>query len=421
MPYALAAGRGFSAAYMRMLLDPFDSSKSIRYPDATTKGTCLAHFLSRITSSVTADMELFGAAMACGSDMSQTTSPVTYPADALVPASASTVAANPTAVNFYYTGSAGVYTPLADLNPTGTNGTGWNSGSPPGTLGFNYGTRQTTYEAASSLERTLACGVRLRCTGLPPGQFAYNGRAYFMWIAAADFPRTNVAGAVSGYYVSSAATIAAFGGAATQLNEARCIAAVEAGQGFTLSLADVDRSGGVMIPSLPAGPNSFLYRATGSSRISGAWSYGYATNAANGPVAFAQQGSSTPFEPGQFLVIALFGVAQGTVLTLETAHVIEYVPSPSSGAIAVPEVSYAPTAVRDEILASSARLNAEVAGESDPSALEKLTGLARRAGRALRASVEVAGAMAGGYVGGGVRPASLAFGGAGAPPSLTDL
>lgn len=401
-----------------MLLDPFDSSKAVRYPDATLRGTCLAHFFNRSAFTSSPDMQTYGAAACLAHDLAQPTSTGTqYARDSIVPF-------DPANNQWMcYQASTGGFTPMADLKPTGS-ALGWRAGNLPGTLGQYYGPRQTTYEEASSQERTVAAALRLRTLGLPPGQFAYNGRVYFMWVPAADLPQTNATSATSGWYVSSAAEVA-LGAAASAITEARCMAMVEAGQGFTATLAEIDRVGGMSIPSLPVGPNSFMYRATGTSRVSGAWSSAYACDATGLPPGpgqfFTDVNADTPFEPGQFLVIAMFGVADGTELALEQAHVIEYIPSPSGSAIATPAVQFAPTAVRDEIMAATARVAASIGGESSVDALGWVSGVGARVGKTLTdftasglsrvavglATHGLAGLLPRGGAGGPVRPALL--------------
>lgn len=176
--------------YSRMLLDPFSVSKGHRYPDETIVPTALVNLRRSDTYTV-------GAGGTVG-----------------------------TALHWKLrTATGGVY--VGTVAPPGTS---FSAGEAAGVVS-DYGTAQSSWSALTTVDRTLACGVRVRLVGLPTSTFLPSGTLYFLQIQSLEYT------------------------GATFDTEAECIQAVTARRGFSITANELSKMDGAIAPYLPQGPD----------------------------------------------------------------------------------------------------------------------------------------------------------------------
>lgn len=194
----------------------------------------------------------------------------------------------------------------------------------------DYGASQASWVALSSIDRTLACALRLRVVGLPSGIFLPAGTIYFL---QAQGPES----------------------VATFDNEAECISAVTARKGFSLTLNELNSLGAVHLPLLPQGPMSFVFSDSNSAL----------TGPLVGPLA----------NPPALFVLG-FGLPVGATLRIDYTHHVEYIPNvPAAGLISTSvQLPSAPS--RDSIAAASQAVQATIAGATSGVQVKHLVGSA---------------------------------------------
>jgi len=264
--------------YTRMLLDPFDQSHGVRYPDEAILPTAMTHFYTSTTYVVRGvstvytglDWKIQTPRLMTGST-SNASLPGQFPVE-----------------------TGGPIVPV-DYGAQVLTYAGITPGSPAiaGSL-----------TALAVSDRTLAYGVRVRVTGLPSGASVAttaNGRFYFLQIQAIETARFN-----------------------STTPESYAIAAVQAGKGFTCTAQEVYLSPtGVSHVGLPQGPMSFLFSDTNSLPASTA---GF-TNVNPAALDSAMTATSSGILSGcPELVILYYGGALGTTIQFDYAHHVEYIP-----------------------------------------------------------------------------------------------
>lgn len=296
-------GSGFLAKtngsdYLKCLMQPIDTPCGVRWPDETLVPTSTNKFISETTYVVT------GTTFACGLGWK-----------AIQKGAAAAFTGN----GAFPAGS--VWSTILQPQDAPTLG-----------LDSDYGPSQATWATLSSVDRTIACGLRVRLTDLPPNKFMKPGKLYFIQYTPEEFPGV------------LAATLAA--------NEPYFQQLVTASKGFTLTTADADAAGGVSHPFLPMGPNSFVYSGTDA---------GFAAGTTNNATSAAVQQNLNVSANGGLWVIG-FGVTAGTAVNVTFAHHLEFVPTVSAAGLLEPVTSQPDTMLRQDILSNIAHRSALIRG-----------------------------------------------------------
>lgn len=309
-------GRAVSP-YLAMIIDPHSKEKGCRYPDETIVPTGMVHLSSQVT--------------------------FTVPDFATAP---------PGFAGSFYTAlrwkvdeddpSSVIDTdPILAPRQLGTAGPDpWQT----------YGAPQSTWVALSAIDRTLACGIRVRLVALPTATFLPSGTLYFLQLQNVDTRDTN-------YSV-----------------EATCIQAVTAGKGFSMTVNELSKTDGVTLPYLPQGPMSFVFSDSNSEA---------AVTAGLGAGA-----PSTVVSANGTLYVFGFGLQAGMSLRVDFAHHVEYIPKAVAAGLVSTKVESPSSTSRDAISRGAQSIQSALAGATSAGpirslvtggGLDALSGIARAA------------------------------------------
>jgi len=307
-------------SFMRMLLDPFDRDAAVRYPDDTIAPTALVHLASTMSYETTDSTFLAGL-------------------------SVKNVDLGPSTANYA--------TPI--VIPGANNGPSYSRLA-------DYGAQQQAWRSLDSIDRTLACGMRVKLVGLPNATFVPSGTLYFLQLQANE----------------------ARNALATALTETTCIQAVNAGKGYSITSMDLMSVGGITIPYVPQGSISFDFSDSNA----------LADHASIYNTALSQVQSAKPF-----LVVVGFGMSVGMVLRVDYAHHIEYVPTPQAAGLVATRSQPPSVAARESISSFASQIVEELFGSTNAKEISAIVGdIASIAGGLLGS---VVGGPAGGAIGAG--------------------
>lgn len=286
---SVASGRasalqGAVSPYLAMVLDPQSKDKAARYPDETIVPTGLVHLASQSTYTVPTGTTTLITMLRWKCDIDDP--------------------------------STGANTAPINLPSSAFSGT-WN----------DYGSSQASWADISSIDRTLACGIRVRVVGLPTATYLPSGTLYFLQLQQNE-------NALS--YSTS---------------EQNAIQAVMAGKGFSCTVNELSKTDGVTLPFLPQGPMSFVFSDTNSE-----------------PAAIAGSGISAPptvVSANGYVAVVAFGLQEGTVFRFDYAHHIEYIPSVKAAGLVATKVEPPSSAARDAISRGAQAIQKSLAGSSN--------------------------------------------------------
>lgn len=313
--------------YMAMIMDPFRSTEhATRYPDETIVPTGLTSLQESRTFTST-----------------------------------SQVANWVTALKWKVNTDAGE-TPGFSENPitpmTVSDGT-----TLPLTNGVPY-SQQSQWQNLSSIDRTLAMGIKVTSVGLPSATFMATGSVYFI-----QYQNNELASLLPGL--------------GTANGEAIARSAVAAKKGFMCSMNEISKSSGVAVTYLPQGPMSFVFSDTGS------------VAATNAGVKVQGGASSTVVSANGGVLVAFFGLSAGTILRIDYGHIVEYVPTTAAAGLIQTEICPPSSSLRDSISAGAAQIQTHVTGATSLGAIANVV-----AGGALTAATSVARSVLSGIPGG---------------------
>lgn len=183
-----------------MVVNPFEVSRTCRYPDETIVPTAVATFNSAISYTVPAAGNVISALNVNLSNVNASNFPTQQPI--LSP------------VSFAAGAYTGAYT--------------------------TYGTAQTTFQGLASSDRTVAAGLRVKVLGLPASTFVASGTFYFVQLDGSGPDADTV-------LINSTT------------GETNCINAVLAGKGFSVPAQEL-LGEGLHIPYFARGANSFIFK-----------------------------------------------------------------------------------------------------------------------------------------------------------------
>jgi hypothetical protein len=294
---ASAIGSSISP-YLSMVVDPMTKEKGVRYPDETIVPTGMVHLASSTTFTIPED----------------------YPTPGL---------------------KGSIWTALrwkCDVDNVSTTANTAPILGPQGigdTIAYtDYGNPQKTWSDLSSVDRTLAAGIRVRVVALPTATYLPSGTLYFLQIQASD----------------------SFSDFST---EQGCIQAVTAGKGFSMTVNELSKSDGVTLPYLPQGPMSFVFSDTN----------------AEAPVTAGAPGSglaSTVVSANGSIAIFGFGLQPGMTVRLDYAHHIEYIPRVQAAGLVMTKVEPPSAPARDAISRGAQLVQQSLAGATS---LGKVSGV----------------------------------------------
>jgi len=214
------------------------------------------------------------------------------------------------------------------------------SPKPLGTLGGNVPyAQQAQWLPLSAVDRTLACGIRLRVVGLPPAAFMPSGTVYFLQYQNSEY--TDLLASLSGLAGESAAR-----------------AAVAAKKGFSCTVNEVSKTDGVLLPYLPQGPMSFVFSDTGSAVATGAGMAGGAP--------------STVVSANGGVLIVGFGLQDGMELRFDFGHIIEYIPRAVAAGLVATAVQPPSAVLRDGISTGAAMIQQHLGGATTLSSIARV-------------------------------------------------
>lgn len=308
---SIASGRagalmGEVAPYLQMVMDPMSKEKAARYPDETIVPTGLVHLATQTTYTVPEGESAVFTALRWKCDLDNPTTP---------------------------SNTAPILKPVGPLVPTAQ---------------IDYGQPQVQWAALSSVDRTLAAGIRVRVVGLPTATYLPSGTLYFLQLQSNE--------------PYAALTL-----------EAACIQAVTAGKGFSITVNELSKTDGVTVPYLPQGPMSFVFSDTNADAPVLAGGGGIASLtpatvvAANGSV-----------------MICGFGIQSGLSLRFDYAHHIEYIPTVSAAGLVATKVEPPSSQARDAISRGVQVVQSTLAGATNASSI---SGLVTNGGTAVLQSV----------------------------------
>jgi len=292
--------------YMGMVIDPFSADTAVRYPDDTIVATALAHLNSALNFTVTSDAT-FVTMLKWKHDY--------LPADGLI-----TYASNP------------ITPPQAlSLIDTGVSFMGNN---------VSYGAPALRLTQTSAVDRTLALGVRVRLNSMPPSTFMPSGTVYFLQMQLSEllsFMKQVQSGGTN--------------------SESLAVQAVSANKGFSVSVNDISKTGGVSIPYLPQGPMSYLFSDTNTDPAAVAGLNGK-VNPLNNYV------PSTVVSANGALVVLGFGLQTGSSFRFDYAHHVEYIPNYVSAGTVTTAVELPSSSARDAIAAGAQAVSISMNGST---------------------------------------------------------
>lgn len=204
----------------------------------------------------------------------------------------------------------------------------------------DYGAPAEAWLDVSAIDRTLACGIRVRVTGLPVSTFVPSGVFYFLQLQQDE---------IAAFYADLAAS-----------GESVARQAVVANKGFSCTTSEVQRAdAGVTLSYLPQGPMSFVYSDTNSYT---------AGNATGGPLS-----------SNGFLVVVAFGLQVGQVFTIDYGHKIEYVPRYGAGGLIATKLEPPNSRARDIINTAVGMVGTERSGSTSLADNPIIQGITQRA------------------------------------------
>lgn len=265
--------------YLAMLADPFPKENVARYPDETIVPTALVHLTTSSVYAIAGDATFFTA----------------------LSWKATTVA-----------DGKGVIIPVQPLATVAG--------------GYDYGAPQTSWEAVSSIDRTLACAARVRLVGLPPNTFLPSGTIYFLQVQQNEF-------------ASLLTSLQTYG-------EGTAIQAVTAGKGFSCTTNEMSKTDGVHISHLPQGPMSFVFSNTGN-------------------IVAGEDAPSSNLSSNGVLMVVGFGLNPLQELRFDYVHHVEYVPRFAASGLIATRVEPPSAPARDAIAKGSALLQQSRAGATN--------------------------------------------------------
>jgi hypothetical protein len=263
----------------------------------------------------------------------------------------------------------------------GENGQG-NVGSPGDSQYFmrgGYGDTSNTWGKGSAIDRTLAAGIRVKLNGMPSNTFQPSGTLYAWQVQTNELNPVN-----------------------TIFSEAQARQMIEAGKGFMINLAEVNQMDGITLPYCPQGPMSYVfsdsdnprYQATnidGGDLTGGGWN-GYA-------------GATVSHLP--CLEIMVFGAQEGTTLSIDFGHIVEYIPRVTLAGIITTKAKMPDVGWRQAAGGVISALAQTIGGQTSPGTLAAVLGGKANLDRVVPAVASIAKGLMGGGVAGGL----LALGG----------
>lgn len=246
---------------------------------------------------------------------------------------------------------------------------------PPQLLDTNLGnfansgtayTQQDAWLRVSSVDRTLACGVRIKVLGVG-STFLPTGTLY-----AIQYQNQELTG-----------TLTALSG---PNGEASARALVAARKGFSVTMNEVSKADGMTIPYLPQGPMSYVFSDTNREA---------AAIAGIGPYSGLTFPPSTVVSANGGLLVVGYGLTQGQSFRIDYGHIIEFVPNINGAGLIQTAVQPPSSSMRDEISMGVASIQKTVAGSSSLGPVAGLlSGSAADAARSIAQQVLGAGGAA---------------------------
>lgn len=276
--------------FLSMVMNPFERESAARYPDETIVPTALTHFQKSTTYSVDATGTVY-TVLGWKADQASVVAPISLPAPIGGPA-----------------------------------------------IPADYDTPQAQWATLSAVDRTLACGIRVRLTGLPVSTFMPSGTLYFLQVQKSEFVALST-------YIST-------------LGEPAALQAVTAGKGFSVTVNELSKSDGIILPYLPQGPMSFVFSDTNSLAAASA-----GLTPATAEVVAAN---------GNLLVVG-FGMNPGQTLRFDYAHHIEYIPTISAAGIVATSVEPPNMGAREAIGRGAQVVQQRLAGSTSLKEVAPLT------------------------------------------------
>lgn len=314
--------------YMEMILDPHRSAdQACRYPDETIVPTGIVSLQDSISWQVPAPT---------GSEVAGTV----Y--TALKWKTTTNDATTPTINEF----------PISVPSLLDTSKT-------PQTLGAQAYEQQNSWLNLSSVDRSLALGIRVRLIGLPNSTFLPSGTLYFL-----QYQNSELLDLYSGLVTAG---------------ESVARACVSAKKGFSCTVNELSKTDGVTVPYLPQGPMSFVFS---DSRTSAAVNAGLYT-------------PSTVVSANGGVLVVGFGLQEGQSLRIDYGHVIEYIPRAQAAGLIQTAVQPPSSAMRDAISTGAAAIQQTISGATNLSSIARVV-----AGGAMAAATSVARGVVAGFPGG---------------------
>jgi len=296
-----------------MMVNPFDTSNAVRYPDETIVPTGVVTLYNQVTSAATYATSNFYSVL--------TVKPIRIGAA-------------------YPSGLASNWDVPYTIIPPQWSVPGGPFNAPSGsTVRSDYGVPQGSWANLSAVDRTLACGMNVKITGLPPNTFLPAGTIYFLQLQEYEFE-----GLMSGASAS----------------ESLFINAVAAGKGFSFTLNELQKMDGATLPYLPQGPMSYTfsdldaYAPWGSGQAFGSYNASGASAGVSSGVMSAQPR----------LLVAGFGVPSGLEFTVKYVHHLEYVPTVAAAGLIKTEVCPPSTEAREGIARAAQLVQSHLAGRT---------------------------------------------------------
>lgn len=344
-----ASERGTAEAYMEMVLKPTDRTKSVRYPDDCIVPTALTHLMARTTYVVpvgetTVITLLYGKVLSVESPPAPgfTRPQISYASGTFVPP----------APNI----------PTTSFDPSAKD----------------YGGPQDIWESLSAVDRTLAAGIQVEVIALPATTFMPSGTIYCLQIQDLEVQQFDPATTLG------------------PVTEDLCIQAVTANKGFSITVNELQKMGGVVLPLLPQGPQSYVFSDTNSPPTRGSASsfefVGGSSILTPPPQSYVVwSGGAVATMPN--LVILGFGLQPGLELRFEYAHNIEYIPRIGAAGLLDVKACMPSTALRETISKSVAAVQANVQGSTSAGSVAPVLGggsnVARVAAMAVKGALSV--------------------------------
>jgi len=294
--------------YASALLDPFQKSCP-RYPDETILPTAMMH----LTSTINHTFQGVGSNNALITALNIKPIQESVPAPSPYSAPASWTIRTPTEFPAYPAPGA-TYAIVQNTD---------------------YGPQQASFVNVSSIDRTLAAGIKVSLTGLPPSTFLPSGTIYMLQLQETEFD----------YVWQQLGNV----------GEAYAIQAVAAGKGFSLSTAELQSKRSAHIPYLPQGPMSFNFTDTNSFAAAFA-------GAANDTLTAIPPSSVVSAAPK--LVLVAFGMQSGITLRIEYSHHVEYVPFPNAAGLIQTENCPPSSVAREAIARTLQTASSNINGKS---------------------------------------------------------